>query len=477
MKKEAPGLWKDAKNWIGRLSTAVCALLMIAGLWAAWGTKEAPEPIAYAASPASHQAVPMAYHAEAAAARSDSSEPVSIEISGVKKEAVAALAAQGIGSDTGEATIQMAAAKKPDTGKPSPGAEEKKADKVVYLTFDDGPSAHTKDVLDILAKEQVKATFFVLGQNAKRDQEMVRTIAEAGHAIGNHSYNHEYKELYGSFREFWSQIRDTGKVLEDILGYEPRLVRAPGGTAMNFDKQYFELMRQAGYLVYDWHVDSGDSKRRGVPAKEIASAVKQGALLKETVVLMHDGAGHGETVKALPEIIRYYKDKGYTFGVLSPEVEPVQFHVASTKRWARSPVGSAWIEANVQPVHVSGPVKPEPKMVMDVHTDQGSLHLEPDQFLSYEDATYVPLRMLVRQLGGTVRWNAEANRVDIDWNGKGAGFDLAGAQLVFADKAEAAVPLKTLTERSLTWVPLRDVLHAFGVQLTAYELTPLQEEV
>lgn len=84
--------------------------------------------------------------------------------------------------------------KKQDTGKLSPGVEEKKSDKVVYLTFDDGPSIHTKDVLDILAKEQVKATFFVLGQHAKRDQEMVHTIAEAGHAIGNHSYNHEYKE-------------------------------------------------------------------------------------------------------------------------------------------------------------------------------------------------------------------------------------------------------------------------------------------
>ncbi|BFH11413.1 polysaccharide deacetylase [Paenibacillus melissococcoides] len=308
MKKEPPGLWQEAKGWIGRLSTAACALLMIAALWAAWGTKEASEPIAYAASPASHQAVAMAYNAEAAAARVDAGEAVSMPVSGEKEEAVAALYVQGNDSENGKAAVQLAAAKKPDTGKPSPGVEEKKPDKVVYLTFDDGPSVHTKDVLDILAKEQVKATFFVLGQNAKRDQEMVKTIAEAGHAIGNHSYNHEYKELYGSFREFWRQIRETGKVLEDILGYEPQLVRAPGGTAMNFDKQYFELMQQAGYLVYDWHVDSGDSKRRGVPAKEIASSVKQGALLKETVVLMHDGSGHGETVKALPEIIRYYKD-------------------------------------------------------------------------------------------------------------------------------------------------------------------------
>lgn len=474
MKQEATGLWKETKGWIGRLSTAICALLMIAALWTAWGTKEAPEPVAYAASPASHQAVPMAYNAEAAVARADYGEAVSIQMNGVKEEA--ALSARGNGSETSKASLQLAAVKKQDTGKLSPGVEEKKPDKVVYLTFDDGPSVHTKDVLDILAKEQVKATFFVLGQHAKRDQEMVRTIAEAGHAIGNHSYNHEYKELYGSFREFWRQIRETGKVLEDILGYEPRLVRAPGGTAMNFDKQYFELMQQAGYLVYDWHVDSGDSKRRGVPAKEIVSSVKQGALLKETVVLMHDGSGHGETVKALPEIIRFYKDKGYTFDVLSPEVEPVQFHVASTKRWARSPVSSAWIETNVQPVNVSGPVKPEPKMVMDVHTDQGSLHLEPDQFLSHEDTTYVPLRMLVQQLGGTVRWNAEAIRVDVDWNGKGAGFDLTGAQIVFADEDEETVPLKAVTERSLTWVPLRDVLNVFGVKLTAYEVTPLQED-
>ncbi|GAC42351.1 predicted xylanase/chitin deacetylase [Paenibacillus popilliae ATCC 14706] len=470
-------MWKETKGWIGRLSMAVCALLMIAALWTAWGMKEAAEPVAFAASRASHQSVPMVNNAEAAVARADYFETVSLPMNREKEEAITALSTRGNGTETGKAAVQWAVAKKPDTGKPSPGVEEKERDKVVYLTFDDGPSVYTKDVLDILAKEQVKATFFVLGQNAKRDQKMVKTIAEAGHAIGNHSYNHEFKELYGSFREFWRQIRETGKVLEDILGYEPRLVRAPGGTVMNFDKQYFELMQQAGYLIYDWHVDSGDSKRRGVPAKEITSAVKQGALLKETVVLMHDGAGHGETVKALPKIIRYYKDNGYTFGVLSPEVEPVQFHVASTERWARSPVSSTWIEANVQPVNVSGPGKPEPKMVMDVHTDQGSLQLKPDQFLSHDETTYVPLRMLVQQLGGTVRWNVEANRVDVDWNGKDAGFDLTGGQIVFADEAEAALPLKAISDRSLTWVPLRDLLNTFGVNLTEYELTPLQEDV
>lgn len=90
------GIVEETKGWIGRLSTAICALLMIAALWTAWGTKEAPEPIAYAASPASHQAVPMAYNAEEAVARADYGEAVSIQMNGVKEESFDALSARAM---------------------------------------------------------------------------------------------------------------------------------------------------------------------------------------------------------------------------------------------------------------------------------------------------------------------------------------------------------------------------------------------
>lgn len=224
------------------------------------------------------------------------------------------------------------------------------ARKVVYLTFDDGPSVHTRHVLDILQKENIKATFFVLGQQAQKHKKLLQRMVKEGHAIGNHSYNHHYNQLYGNFENFWWQVKRTDEVIRKIIGFSPKLVRAPGGTFLNFDKQYFNLLQQAGYLVYDWHVDSEDSKYRGISARKIVQAVRKGKLLPETVVLFHDGKGHGETVKALPPIIRYYKKQGYMFAVLSPDVQPVQFKLAPHHRWVRTAVSATWIEKNVKPI-------------------------------------------------------------------------------------------------------------------------------
>lgn len=92
---------------------------------------------------------------------------------------------------------------------------------------------------------------------------------------------------------------------------------------------------EAGFSIHDWNVDSGDSKRRGVPAKEIIGNIKRSKISRDLVVLVHDGAGHEETVKALPEIIRYYQAKGYRFEALSEQVTPVTFHVGKVK-WDRT---------------------------------------------------------------------------------------------------------------------------------------------
>ncbi|MFC4098502.1 polysaccharide deacetylase family protein [Paenibacillus xanthanilyticus] len=213
------------------------------------------------------------------------------------------------------------------------------AQPVVYLTFDDGPSKWTPQVLDILAKERVKATFFVLGQEAERREQTVKRIVREGHALGNHTYNHRYDALYRDFEGFWRQARQTDAILERIAGKPVSLLRAPGGTYGNFDAHYFELLEQAGYRIADWNVDSGDSKRRNVPASEIVKTVKAGKLSREVTVLLHDGTGHGESVKALPAIIAYYKAKGYRFAVLDGEAKLVTFRIGPDK-WQRT-----WTEA------------------------------------------------------------------------------------------------------------------------------------
>src|SRR5690606_38338236 len=98
-----------------------------------------------------------------------------------------------------------------------------------------------------------------------------------------------YKDLYPDFDRFWSQVSRTEAILEKITGEKTRLVRAPGGTYTKFDAFYFYFMEQSGYKVHDWNVDSGDSKRKGVPASEIIANVKNSLLKHEMNVLLHDG--------------------------------------------------------------------------------------------------------------------------------------------------------------------------------------------
>lgn len=359
--------------------------------------------------------------------------------------------------------------------------------KTVYLTFDDGPSADTADVLDILAKEKVQGTFFVLGQQVEKHGKLVKRIAEEGHALGNHSYNHNYKELYSSFSTFWSQVRKTGAAIEKIVGYEPLLVRAPGGTFSNFNKQYFDLMKQAGYLVHDWNVDTGDSKRVGVPAKEIIDGVKQGVLGNQVIVLMHDGVGHKETVKALPSIIQYYKDKGYTFKVITEDMEPMQFRVATKERWSRAPVSKTWIEEHVAAVQmdrgtpvkpVEQPVKKPDPMQFTVTTDVGEFTFDPEQYAMEQDTTYVQIRSFVEQLGGSISYDAESASYGLQFNGSNWVVDRMTGQMsrLGEDGVIEQLEWKALKQHNAFFVPLRSLLEDSGAHLLSYELKPVKVE-
>ncbi|WP_281890126.1 polysaccharide deacetylase family protein [Paenibacillus sp. YYML68] len=205
----------------------------------------------------------------------------------------------------------------------------------VYLTFDDGPSELTPKVLDVLKEHGVPATFFVVGAQVEARPEVLKRIVKEGHAVGNHSYNHSYKELYSSFEGYWSQLKRTEEVLLRTAGVRTSIARAPGGTFSNFDHYYFYYLQEAGYHVYDWSIDSGDSRRVGVPAAEIVANVQKGPFRHEVNVLMHDGAGHGETLKALPDIIRTFRDQGYTFAAMDEQVKPDRFSVVKSSRWPR----------------------------------------------------------------------------------------------------------------------------------------------
>ena len=200
--------------------------------------------------------------------------------------------------------------------------EPAETDQIVYLTFDDGPDdKNTPAILDILKENQVPATFYVLGVMAEQNPEVLKRIFEEGHAIGNHSYDHDYKKLYVSPWTFIEQMIKTDEIIMAYTGVRPLIIRAPGGTAGIFDANYWEMVKSMGYVAHDWNIATQDA----TPQRPNASMQVNNILHqlgqnppKNVILLMHSNAGKEETVKALPEIIKLFKDWGYQFGVVTP---------------------------------------------------------------------------------------------------------------------------------------------------------------
>ncbi|MBP2114977.1 polysaccharide deacetylase [Paenibacillus silagei] len=345
-------------------------------------------------------------------------------------------------------------------GKAAPAAGHRK-EKVVYLTFDDGPSAVTPKVLSILQEQGVKATFFVLGDQAAGRPELIHAIWEQGHAIGNHTYNHNYHDLYSGFTEFWRQIKQTEETVREITGVRPQLVRAPGGTFGHFDSTYFNLLKQAGYRVMDWTVDSGDSRRRGVPAAEIVQASVADLNSASVVLLLHDGSGHEQSAKALPAIIERYRAAGYEFGVLDTQSDPVQFRVSSkAASLQRSKPSQDWISANIAPnAELFAPGK-----ALALEIGRMEIKLKPGEYRLQDGQYYVPLRATVERLGGRVGWDADTRSAAVSWNGRSMTLDSQKQEvgIHWPDGTAEYRAAQVQLQGSYLWVPLRMLLEAAG---------------
>lgn len=193
-------------------------------------------------------------------------------------------------------------------------------DKAVYLTFDDGPSKTvTPLILDLLKKENIKATFFILGSRAELNPSIVRREYEEGHFIANHGYSHMYAKIYSSTNSVLDEYNKTKQAIINAVGieYDGHLFRFPGGSTggkyHSLKKEAKNLLNenQIGYI--DWNALSSDAA--GAKTKEaLLENIKQTVGEKQTVViLMHDAGDKILTYEVLPEIIQYLKEKGYTF--------------------------------------------------------------------------------------------------------------------------------------------------------------------
>lgn len=179
----------------------------------------------------------------------------------------------------------------------------------VYLTFDDGPSENTPEILDILAEHQVKATFFVTGKEGDDAKEWYQQIAEQGHTLGMHSYSHRYSTIYESVDAFAEDYTKLSDYLEEITGVKSRFYRFPGGSSnqvSNTDmNEFVDYLGEQNVTYYDWNVVSGDATSQIYTADELVENVMADiGNYRYSVVLMHDAAEKDSTVEALEQILQ-----------------------------------------------------------------------------------------------------------------------------------------------------------------------------
>ncbi len=184
------------------------------------------------------------------------------------------------------------------------------SEKVIALTFDDGPNPpYTRQILQILNEHNAKATFFMVGEELSANRSMAREVLNAGHAVGNHSWSHPSRP-----RDPGTEVKRTDTLIRIVLGFEPTLFRPPYGIMSNGMSKYARQNRDAVLL---WSVDTVDWHKPG--AKRIASRVIRGAR-PGRIVLMHDGGGNrSQTVAALPVVLETLGKQGYRF-VTIPEL-------------------------------------------------------------------------------------------------------------------------------------------------------------
>ncbi|MCR5846526.1 MAG: polysaccharide deacetylase [Lachnospiraceae bacterium] len=209
-----------------------------------------------------------------------------------------------------------------------PDAEEYPGYQRIYLTFDDGPSRYTNELLDVLLKYNVKATFFVLAQDGYDDQ--YNRIINEGHTLGIHSYKHVYSDLYSDLNGFENDVNSVSDFIFEKTGTRPEFYRFPGGSSNTIYKgdknELFDYLSDNNLVYFDWNVASNDATFGGLGKSQIANNVLNGIKGKdEAVILMHDANDKHSTIEALEIIIQSLQaEENVVFLPITSNTEPVQ---------------------------------------------------------------------------------------------------------------------------------------------------------
>ena len=233
-------------------------------------------------------------------------------------------------SEAGIKDETEAGTKEPGDVQEDASAETVSNGKRVYLTFDDGPSGYTNELLDILAQYDVKATFFVVN-NYEHEAELKR-IAEEGHTIGLHSGCHIYSKLYADMDSYKNDVEMVHTWVKRVTGIDTKYYRFPGGSSNTVSEvpisMCVEYLHDNGYEYYDWNAQSGDAENSELTPEELNENVmtfvrnNPGA----SIVLMHDLDEHYNTIEALPALIETLKSEGYQLCVIDEDAPVVQHY-------------------------------------------------------------------------------------------------------------------------------------------------------
>ena len=208
------------------------------------------------------------------------------------------------------------------------------SDKTIYLTFDDGPSHLTSQILDILKEENVPATFFVTAKQIDKYSNEIKRMQEENHTIALHTSTHIYSYIYSSEENYFKDLNNIRTKVFNITGIKSRIIRLPGGSSNTVSKKYSpgiitkitNKLTENDFYYYDWNIDSEDASGN-ISKESIYQNVTHRIHNGTNIILMHDAPAKQTTVEALKDIIKYAKNNGYTFAKITKKTPQIHHHI------------------------------------------------------------------------------------------------------------------------------------------------------
>ena len=219
----------------------------------------------------------------------------------------------------------------PDFYAPQPLAEGVREEGVIYLTFDDGPSARTGEILDVLKEKDVKATFFVVSTQNENNLKMMKRIVEEGHTLAMHTGAHNYTKMYASVEAYLADMYQIFTQIKEVTGTTPTLFRFPGGSINSYNSgmshELIAEMLRRGFVPFDWNISSLDASTvKLLPAETIVNNVVSRAKNQPYgIVLMHDSAAKTTTANAVGPMIDQLREMGFELKALTPDTKSMLF--------------------------------------------------------------------------------------------------------------------------------------------------------